>query len=218
MLITILTLFPEILKPYLSSSIIGKAQKKEQVAVKLVNIRDYAKDSHKTVDNRPYGGGAGMLLRVDIVHKAIIDNRLSQSGGKASPNEKIILTDPAGKIYNQAKARRFSRLDHLMIVAGHYEGIDERIKSFTDETVSIGRFILTGGELPSLAIADSVIRLIPGVLKKAEAVRDESYSKKGLTESPQFTRPREYLGLKVPEVLTRGNHSELDDWKKSHRK
>lgn len=218
MQITILTLFPDSLIPYFASSIPGRAEKKGLVQIRLVNIRDYTYDSHKTVDDRPYGGGAGMILKVDIVHKAIEANRLKNKLKRKNFKEKVVLTDPTGKIFRQSTARRFSRLDHLIIVSGHYEGIDERISHFIDETVSIGRYILTGGELPATVIADSVIRLIPNVLKKEAASKNESYSFKNSKEAPQYTRPNEYLGFKVPEILKSGHHRKIDDWKKTHPK
>ncbi|KKS46132.1 tRNA (guanosine(37)-N1)-methyltransferase TrmD [Candidatus Gottesmanbacteria bacterium RIFCSPLOWO2_02_FULL_42_29] len=218
MQITILTLFPDSLKPYFASSIPGRAEKKGLVQIRLVNIRDYAYDSHKTVDDRPYGGGAGMILKVDIVHKAIEANRLKGGLKRKNFKEKVVLTDPTGKIFRQSTARRFSRLDHLIIVSGHYEGIDERISNFIDETVSIGRYILTGGELPATVIADCVIRLIPNVLPKEAASKNESYSLKNIKEAPQYTRPSEYRGFKVPEILKGGNHRKIDDWNKTHPK
>ena len=218
MQITILTLFPDSLKPYFASSILGRAEKKGLVQIRLVNIRNYATDTHKTVDDRPYDGGAGMILKVDIVHKAIEANRLKNRLKQMDFREKVILTDPTGKIFRQSTARRFSRLDHLMIVAGHYEGIDERIRNFIDETVSIGRYILTGGELPAMVIADSAVRLLPKVLKKEEASKNESYSLKNIMEAPQYTRPPEYLGFKVPEILKSGNHHKIEAWKKTHPK
>ena len=218
MQITILTLFPDSLKPYFASSILGRAEKKGLVQIRLINIRNYATDNHKTVDDRPYGGGAGMILKVDIVHKAIEANRLKNRLKRKNFKEKVILTDPTGKIFCQSTARRFSRLNHLIIVSGHYEGIDERVGNFIDETISIGRYILTGGELPAMVIAESIVRLIPRVLKKEEASKDESFSFKNSKESPQFTRPPEYLGFKVPEILKSGHHHKIYDWKKTHPK
>ena len=218
MTITILTLFPEVVKFYIDSSIIGRAQQRGIVKIKITNIRDYASDKHHTVDDRPYSGGPGMLLRVDIVHKAIRANRLKKTACLTELKEKVVLTEASGRLFNQAAARRYSKLDHLLIVAGRYEGIDERIKYFTDEEVSIGRFVLTGGELPAMVISDSVVRLIPGVLKKEKAVIEDSYSVNGQKEAPQYTRPADYLGYKVPEVLLSGDRAKIIAWNIQNRK
>lgn len=219
MTITILTLFPEVFKDIFSSSILGRAQKKGLVTINLINIRDFALDKHKTVDDKPYGGGAGMLLRVDVVERAISKSKVpfgpsSGRGQSSKSKEKIVLLDPKGKLFNQATARRYSRLDHLILICGHYEGMDERIVHFVDESVSVGRYILTGGEIPAMAIADAVVRLLPGVLTKSEAVVDESYSHGSLLEAPQYTRPAVFKSYKVPEILLSGNHKKIAQWRK----
>lgn len=212
MIITILTLFPEMFKDVLSASIIGRAQKKGLLTIRLVNIREFASDKHKTVDDKPYGGGVGMLLRVDIVVRAIENSKLKIENCK----EKVVLLDPAGKIFSQSKARLYSRLDHLILVCGHYEGIDDRIRHFAYESVSIGRYVLTGGEIPAMVITDAVARLIPKVLAKKEAVIIESYSSDIIKEAPQYTRPKDYRGLKVPSVLLSGDHKKITLWKEKH--
>lgn len=214
MVISILTLFPQIFKTYISTSIIGRAQKKNLVNIQLINIRDFAYDSHKSVDDRPYGGGVGMILRVDILEQAISRTRLRQQNGYPKVKEKVILLDPRGKIFQQSIARKYTKIDHLILICGHYEGIDARLENFTDETISIGKYVLTGGELPALVIADSVTRLIPGVLSKKEATTLESFSSSKSLEPSQYTRPRVYKGFKVPEVLLSGNHKEINDWHK----
>jgi tRNA (guanine37-N1)-methyltransferase len=210
--ITILTLFPQVFTDIFSTSILGRAQKKGLVKINLVDIRDFATDKHKSVDDTPYGGGPGMIMRVDIMEKAIAFSKFKKQSSKIKTKERIILLDPAGKRFNQAKAREYAKLDHLILVCGHYEGVDARISHFVDESVSIGEYVLTGGEIPAMVIADSVIRLIPQVLAKKEATIRESYSVGHLLEAPQYTRPREYKGYKVPAVLTSGNHQKIENW------
>lgn len=208
MKISIITLFPEMFIPVLNSSILGRAQKKGLVEFELINLRDFGNGRHQIVDGRPYGGGAGMVLRADILAKAV------QSVKSKGKSEKIILTSASGKPYKQKMALEFSGLDHLIIVCGHYEGVDQRfIDKYVDEEISIGDYVLTGGEIPTMAIVDSVTRLIPGVLEKKEATEKESFSDPELLEHPQYTRPEEFEGLKVPEVLTSGNHQEIDKWR-----
>lgn len=226
MLITILTLFPEVFKDIFSSSILGRAQKKGLVDIRYINIRDFATDTHRSVDDKPYGGGVGMVMRIDVLEKAIESTKASktpQGWPKDSPGveesrskykEKIVLLDPKGKLFNQATARRYSKLDHLILICGHYEGIDERIVNFVDERISIGKYVLTGGEIPAMVITDSVVRLIPQVLSKKEATLFESFSRKNLLEYPQYTRPENYKGYKVPKVLLSGNHQKIKDWRK----
>jgi len=227
MVISILTLFPEVFPKVLNSSIIGRAQQKGFIFLKYINIRDFATDKHRYVDDKPYGGGVGMIMRVDIVEKAIAaarTNALQSSHnikrGEGEVFEKVILLDPKGKLFNQSIARRYSKLDHLILVCGHYEGIDERIKYFVDEKISIGKYILTGGEIPAMAIADAVIRLIPGVLRNSEATINESFSfpysntSCSNLEYPQYTRPKIYKRYKVPTILLTGNHQKIENWRK----
>lgn len=238
--ITIITLFPSMIEGFLTESIVGKAVKKGFVELKLVNLRDFAKDTYGTVDDRPYGGGAGMVLRVDVLYeclKSIVGVGLLDDGKKARKQKgiKILLTSAKGNTYSQAKAEKYAHdCAHLVIIAGHYEGVDERILQFIDDEISIGQYVLTGGELPAAIIADSVIRLIPGVLKKDSATQEESWSafdvteinklsessnsktKKGkvrLREYPHYTRPEEFMGMKVPEVLTSGDHQKVRAWR-----
>ena len=203
MKLSIITLFPEVFHPILNSSILKRAQEKGLVNFKLINLRDFGEGKHQQVDDRPYGGGAGMVLRADILAKAVHKVR----------SHKIILMSASGKPYKQTKAREFSKLKHLIIVCGHYEGIDQRfIDKYVDEEISIGDYVLTGGEVPAMVIIDSITRLIPGVLQKPEAIINESFSE-GLLEYPQYTRPEEFEGEKVPEVLLSGNHAEIKKWR-----
>lgn len=212
MIITILTLFPEVFSDIFSSSIIGRARKKGLVNIRLVNIRDFAFDKHKSVDDKPYGGGVGMIMRIDVVERALSNSKLKIKNAKLQ--EKVVLLDPKGKLFNQAKARQYSKLDHLILVCGHYEGIDGRIYNFIDESISIGRYILTGGEIPAMVATDTIVRLIPKVLSKEEATKEESFSIGQILEASQYTRPPVYKGLKVPEILLSGNHKKIAAWKK----
>lgn len=231
MKISIITLFPKMIEGFFQESIIKRAVEKKLVEIEIINWRDFAIDKYGSVDDRPYGGGAGMVLRVDIVAKAIEKIKKNKS--------KIILTTPKGKVFNQKKAIGYSQLDHLIIIAGHYEGFDERVMDYVDEEISLGDFVMTGGEIVAASISDSVVRLIPGVLKKDEATIQESFQtysinkliesigknkildsllKKGvnevkLLEYPHYTRPEEFNGKKVPEILTQGNHKEIEEWR-----
>ncbi len=215
MRISIITLFPEVFEPILNSSILKAAQLKNKVSIELINLRDFGEGVHKVVDGRVYGGGVGMLLRADILAKALKSIKFSRS----KKNE-IILTSASGKPYKQAKAQELSKQDHLVIICGHYEGIDQRfIDAFVKEEISIGDYVLTGGEIPAMAIVDSIIRLIPGVLKE-EATKEESFSPYTienkpytLLEHPHYTRPEIWNNMKVPEVLLSGNHKEIAKWR-----
>jgi len=208
MKITILTLFPEMFVGPFSESILKNAQKKGLLKIEFVNIRDFGEGRHKIVDDKPYGGGIGMVMKVDILDKAIQsvkDKKLSKD------EQKVILLDPRGKVFKQETAQNYSKLKHLIFLCAHYEGVDERVRNLVDETISIGDFVLTGGEIPTMAIVDSVARLIPDVLKE-DATKNESFSTSQL-EYPQYTTPREYNGQKVPEVLLNGNHKEIENWR-----
>ena len=216
MKISIITLFPKMISGFFEESIIKRAKEKKLAEVEIINLRDFAIDDYGTVDDRPYGGGAGMVLRVDIIHKAIskIKNQRSKTQIK-NQKIKIVLTSAKGKQFNQEKAQEYSKLNHLVIIAGHYEGVDERVLDYVDEEISTGDFVMTGGEIPAAAIADSVIRLIAGVLKKDEATKQESFNinKKKLLEYPQYTRPENFMGKKVPKILLSGDHKKIEDWR-----
>lgn len=211
--ISIITLFPEIFEPVLNSSILKSAQTKQKVSFELINLRNFGKGPHKTVDGKIYGGGVGMLLRTDILAKAL-EWTIDKGQLTKKKMSKVVLASASGTPYKQSKARELSKLDHLIIICGHYEGIDQRfIDSYVDEEISIGDYILTGGEIPAMVIADSIVRLIPGVLKE-EATEEESFSNIQLLEYPQYTRPEEFEGKKVPKVLLSGNHAEIARWRK----
>lgn len=221
MKISIITLFPEMFDPVLNTSILKRAQNKDKVIFQLINLRNFGEGKHQIVDDKPYGGGAGMVLRGDILAKALKKVTGNSGQGTVSNkqlkpitcNLKTILTSASGKTYNQKKARDLSKLDHLILICGHYEGIDQRfIDKYVDEEISIGDYVLTGGEIPAMIIADSIVRLIPGVLEKPEATINESFTE-NLLEGPQYTRPEEFEKLKVPKVLLSGNHGQIAKWR-----
>lgn len=201
----ILTLFPEMIEGMLNQSILKRAIEKKIIEVNIINFRDFSTNKHSTVDDYAYGGGAGMLISVEPIHLAM----------KTIPNiDKAykILTSPSGNVYNQNKAEKLSKLDHIVIVCGHYEGIDNRILDYIDEEISIGDYVLTGGEIPACAIIDSIARLVPGVISD-ESIVGESFTM-GLLEYPQYTRPYEYDGKKVPDVLISGHHANIKKWQR----
>ncbi len=207
MKIDILTLFPNMFTGVFSESILKKAQEKQAVSINVVNFRDFADNKHQTVDDYPYGGGAGMVLKPQPIFDAVAHL------AKESQSARIILLCPQGERYTQKKAEELSKESHLIFICGHYEGYDERIREHlvTDE-ISIGDYVLTGGELGAMVIVDSVVRLLPGVLGNEASSVHDSYSS-GLLEHPHYTRPADFRGLKVPEVLLSGNHRLIDEWR-----
>lgn len=213
MKIDIITLFPEMFEGPFSESIIKRAQEKKLIEINIHNLRRFGNDERKTVDDRPYSGGPGMLLRVDIIDKALKDIQK-----KNIKNSKTVLLDATGKTFKQKVAKNLSRLDQLILICGHYEGVDHRVhEHLVDEVISIGNYVLTGGEIPAMIMTDSVTRLIPGSLGKDESSLDESHSSPGYLEYPQYTRPEIYKGWKVPSVLLSGNHQKIIDWKKKNQ-
>lgn len=211
MIFSILTLFPEMFSGPFSYSILKKAIDKKLLEIRFVNIRDFAADKHKTVDDTPYGGGLGMLMRVDVLYKALEASRC-----RFECKEKVILLDPKGKNFNQGMAKKLSSYDHLIIICGHYEGFDERIRKFVDQSISVGDFVQSGGEIPAMVITDAVARLVKGVLKR-EATEIETIPSK-YHEYPQYTKPQEFMNLKVPKVLLSGNHEKITGWRIKHAK
>jgi len=246
MKIIVITLFPQMLSGFLAESIVKKAQEKKLVEIEIVNLRDFANDAYQSVDDRPYGGGAGMVIKIEVLAKALefcqakfpVLHLQSKSRSK-SQHSKIILTSPKGKVFNQQKAQELTQLKQLILIAGHYEGVDERIKDYIDEELSLGDFVMTGGEITAAAVVDALVRLLPGVLKKKEATAIESFfpvkvselekiigpnkrlnqiKDKGiktisLLEFPHYTRPRDYQGKKVPSVLLSGNAQKIYEWR-----
>ena len=205
----VLTLFPEMFIP-LQKSILERAQKNGNIDINLINIRDFSKDKHKKVDDTPYGGGAGMVIRPDVVYDAYnsVENR---------ENAKVIFLSPQGKTLNQAKVEELSKKEHLILLCGHYEGIDQRVlDKIVDEEISIGDYVLTGGELPSMVLIDAVSRYVDGVLN-IESIKEESFSN-NLLEYPQYTRPETFLDEKVPEVLISGHHENIRKWREEQSK
>ena len=197
MKITVLTLFPQMYEGFLNTSIIKRILDKKLAEIKVVDIRDYSQDKHHHVDDTPYGGGAGMLMKVDVVHRALLDNI-------SNDYTYTVLTSPKARPLKQEDFKRLSKLDELVIICGHYEGIDYRIERYIDEKVSIGDYILTGGELPSMVMVDGILRLLEEGIS-SDSLKEESFNE-GLLEYPQYTRPVEYNGDTVPEVLQNGNH------------
>ena len=204
----ILTLFPEAFESYFNISLLKRAVAKKIIKIELVNLRDFGEGPHKVVDLPPYGGGAGMVLRVDIMAKAL---RALKSKFKIQ-NSKIILLTPQGQKFNQKIANKLADYKTLVLICGRYEGFDERIRSMVDMEICIGDFVLTGGEIPALAVLDTVARLVPGVVGKSESLVQESFSD-GLLEYPQYTRPENFKGKKVPKVLLSGNHAKIAAWR-----
>ena len=209
MKIEVLSIFPEMFAGVLGHSILKKAAEKQAVTYDIINFRDYADNRHQTVDDYPYGGGAGMVLKPQPIFDAVED-LVNRSGG-AKP--RVILMCPQGESYTQKKAEELSKEDHLIFICGHYEGYDERIREHlvTDE-ISIGDYVLTGGELGAMVVIDSVVRLLPGVLGQEESHIQDSFST-GFLEHPHYTRPSEFRGMKVPEVLLSGNHRLIEEWR-----
>ena len=205
--IIVLSLFPKIFDGFLSESIIKRAIDKNIVNIKVINFRDYSVYNNNQVDDTPYGGGAGMVLMCDPIFRCLDEIRDDDSY--------VVLLSPEGNIYNQEKAREYKNIKKLIIICGHYEGFDERIKEEADEIVSVGDYILTGGEIGAMAIMDSVIRLVPGVINN-ESLDDESFND-GLLDYPVYTKPEEYRGKKVPSILLSGNHQKIKEYRHSER-
>lgn len=217
----LLSIFPDILTSYLNESILKRASEKKIVKFKTHNLRDWTKDKHRTVDDAPYGGGAGMLMKIEPLYAALRD--IKKINKKIKPSKrKIILLSASGKKWTQKLAQRYSKLDELIFICGRYEGVDARISKFVDEEISVGDYVLTGGELPALTIIDSIVRLLPGVLGNKNSIIEESHSQDGLAEYPQYTRPAIFTaeGKKypVPSILLSGNHHDIEEWRKKKQK
>lgn len=208
MIIDILTIFPDMVAAPLRESIVGKAIDRELIDVRVINIRDFAADKHHTTDDRPFGGGSGMVMKPEPLAAAIHSVR------ESDPAVKVILLSPQGRIFRQEVAFELSRLEHICLVCGRYEGVDERIRThYVDDEISIGDYVLTGGELPALVVLDSVARLVPGVLGSDESITEESFVG-GLLEYPHYTRPEVFEAHRVPEILLSGNHGAIHRWRR----
>jgi tRNA (guanine37-N1)-methyltransferase len=218
----VLTLFPDIISLYCTTSIIGRASKKNIIRVNPINIRDFAVDSYGTVDGKPYGGGTGMILRVDVLYKAL--RKAIQSYRVHASKRRIILLDPKGQTFTEHHANRLSTYKHIICICGHYEGVDERIRSYVDEVISVGDYIVSGGELPALTIIDSICRLKKGVLRSPSSFKEETFTLTSNAKSdtvheyPQYTKPKLFRNKSVPEILFQGNHGLIEEWKKQNIK
>lgn len=211
----IITIFPEIFDSYLKESLIARAQKKRLIKIKVHNLRKYSSDRHKTVDDRPFGGGLGMVMKIEPIYRALKSIRGSASNSKT----KVVLFTPRGKKFNQPMAYKLSKLNHLIFICGRYEGVDERVaKHLVDEQISIGDYDLMGGELPAMVVIETISRLIPGVLGKPQLLKERITKEKGFLECPQYTRPEKFKKLSVPKVLLSGNHKEIEKWRQQRCK
>lgn len=212
----IITIFPEIFNSYFNESIIKRARKKKIININIYNLRDWTKDRHRTVDDAPYGGGAGMIMKISPLYDAL--QNIKEKNKKA----KIILLSAKGKKWNQQLVKKYSKLEEIILICGRYEGVDERVLKFVDEEISIGDYILTGGEIGAMAIVDSVSRLLPGVLGNKASLDQESHSKPGVLEYPQYTRPEIFEAdgkkLRVPKILLSGDHEKIKQWRAKKQK
>ncbi len=202
--IYVLSIFPEFIQEYIKIGVIRKAVEKGLVKITSLNLRDFTKDKHRTTDDYPYGGEGGMIMKVEPVWNAL--KSIKKKG-------LTILLTPQGKLLSQKKLHTFSESDSITIIAGRYKGVDERIRTFIDEEISIGDYVLSGGELPALILIEGIVRLIPGVVGNYESVNTDSFEN-GILDAPYYTRPAEFMGLKVPEILLSGNHQKIKEWKR----
>jgi len=223
MQIDILTLFPKMIQGFLDESIIKRAQNNKIVNINIYDLRHWTTDRHHTVDDAPYGGGAGMILKVDVIDKALYYLKL-KANGHASQKQIAILLTPQGKRFTQQIAKKLAKINHLILICGHYGGFDERIRKLVDMEISLGDFVLTGGEIPAVALSDAIIRLLPSTINK-ESLINETHSKKGAKQYPLYTRPENYTpvsknlkNLSVPEVLKSGNHKDIENWRDKNMK
>lgn len=220
LVIHIITIFPNVFDSFFSESIIGRAQKKDIIKIYTHDLRNYTVDNHKTVDRRPFGGGAGMIMMIEPIYKCLNDIRDKFKLDKG--NSKILLTSAKGTLFTQQKAIEFANIENIIIICGHYEGVDHRVAQYLiDEEISIGNYVLSGGETATMVIVDAITRLIPGSLGNPDSLKNESHNIVGEGEYPQYTRPEifqteEYGDLKVPEILLSGNHQEVEKWRKKN--
>lgn len=210
MRIFILSIFPEIFKDTLNFSILKKAREKGKIDFKVLNIRDFTTDKHKTTDDVPYGGLEGMVMKIEPIFNALMN--IKKEIDKNSKTITLLLS-AAGKKLTQERLRAYSKMDNLILICGRYEGVDERVVDFIDEEISIGDYVLSGGEFPAMVLIEGIVRLIPDVLGNKESINNESFNN-GLLDYPQYTRPREFMGHSVPDILTSGNHEEIKKWRK----
>ena len=208
----IITIFPEIFNSYFSESLINRGQRKKLIKVNIHDLRSWTSDKHKTVDDKPFGGGIGMVMKVDPIFKAVKDL-------KKKKKTKVVLFTPRGKKFNQKMAYQFSKLDQIILICGRYEGVDERVaKNIADIELSIGDYVLMGGELPAMAVIETTARLLPGVLGKEQLLKERVTKQKGFIEYAQYTRPEVFNKWQVPKVLISGNHKKIEKWRRKHSK
>ena len=212
MRIDVLTLFPKMFDAVLGESILKRSQAKGLAEIKVHNLRDWTHDAHRSADDKPFGGGAGMVMKIEPVARALKEIKKVARGQK--PAARVVLLTPQGKKLDQKLVKKLAKEKRLILICGHYEGVDERVRGLVDEEISIGDYILTCGELPAMVLIDSIVRLIPGVLGDEESTKFESFES-GMLEYPQYTRPSEYEGKRVPEVLLSGDHKRIEEWRKS---
>jgi len=209
MQIDVITIFPEMFKAVLGASIIKRAQARGCLQITLYNLRDYTHDRHRSVDDRPYGGGPGMVMRPEPIFEAV--EAIAQQASGSKPH--TVLMSPQGERLSSPLAKRLATIHHVIVICGHYEGVDERVKSLVDESVSIGDYVVTGGELPAMVLIDAVARFLPGVIGHAQATEEESFAD-GWLEYPQYTRPPTFRGMAVPDILLSGDHKQVAHWRK----
>ena len=214
MRVDIVTLFPELFETFLKTSFVGKATLHGQLETRLRSPRDFGLGKHKSVDDTPYGGGSGMVMRVDVM-VACMESLDTDAEAAGKPKARRVLLTPQGKPFAQAAAARFSVEPAIMLICGRYEGFDERIRGFVDEEISLGDFVMTGGEIAAMAVIEAAVRLIPGVLGNEASTHEESHGEEGLLEYPQYTRPAEFRGHVVPSILSSGNHARVAEWRKA---
>lgn len=215
MRVDIVTLFPELFDTFLKTSFVGKARASGRLVTRLKSPRDYGLGKHKSVDDTPYGGGSGMVMRVDVLAETMdaLDAE-KDAAGESLPQAHRILMTPQGAPFSQRKARELAELPAIMLICGRYEGFDERVRTLVQEEISLGDFVMTGGEVAAMAVIEASVRLVPGVLGNEESLLEESHGEESLLEYPQYTRPMEFRGMRVPEVLANGNHAEIAKWRR----
>lgn len=212
----VITIFPDIIYYYTNDSILGLGQKKNLIKIQAHDLRDFTIDKFRRVDDRPYGGGAGMVLQVEPIYNCLEKLGLVKNGKKINRiKTKVLIMDPDGKIFKQTTAKKYTKLDRVVLICGRYEGFDERVYKFVDEKISIGEYVLAGGELAALSVIESVARLIPGVLGNDESIIEETFAEEVNKEYPQYTRPEDFWGLKVPKILLSGDHKKIAEWRKN---
>ncbi len=210
----IITIFPDLIYHYTNDSILGLGQKNKKIKINAHDLRNFTTDKYRRVDDRPYGGGAGMILQVEPIYNCLEKLGLVKKGKKVNRTKtKVVIMDPAGKIFKQTTAKKYTKLDRLVLICGRYEGFDERVYKFVDEKISVGEYVLAGGELAALTVTESIARLIPGVLGNENSIIEETFANKSNKEYPQYTRPENFSGLKVPKILLSGDHKKIANWR-----